>query len=401
MTASAEPQPAQNRDGQLCILLATRGRPEMLAQVFASLATNTVRKDKTSVWLYVDEDDQITRQAIEQGRFPDPGLHLHWHISRRTGNIGEAFDLLIAAEGNASQMYMTAVDDARFDTPGWDEIIRTKFNEYPDGVLLAFAHDPMTADAATYVILGWGWLKVIGRAFPPYFPHWFPDSWVDQVGRMAGRHFKLPILLYPIRGKGRTKLMRNLPFWTRFFQLTLDERKEAARKLIAVAHPHDDDGRAAALTAMEQVAAGLKKDAQSFSDIYATFQEERHAELTIEQRAAFNPLYFKHEALAVSRLIILAQEHIEKKEFAEAMECLDATQLSDLHVRQAQVLKAECLRALGRPAEADRVLKDALAAWPQMNTLRRAFRFLGMVANDGKRLLVGLTEKGKKGGAAK
>jgi len=41
--------------------------------------------------------------------------------------------------------------------------------------------------------------------------------------------------------------------------------------------------------------------------------------------------------------------------------------------------------------------KETLAVWPQMTLLRRTFRFLGMVANDGKRMLVGLTSKGKKG----
>jgi hypothetical protein len=42
-------------------------------------------------------------------------------------------------------------------------------------------------------------------------------------------------------------------------------------------------------------------------------------------------------------------------------------------------------------------LKESLAAWPQMTALRKSFRFLGMVANDGKRMLVGLTEKGRRG----
>jgi hypothetical protein len=52
---------------------------------------------------------------------------------------------------------------------------------------------------------------------------------------------------------------------------------------------------------------------------------------------------------------------------------------------------------LGKNAEADQVLKESLAAWPQMTTLRKCFRFLGMVANDGKRLWVGMTEKGGRG----
>jgi hypothetical protein len=54
------------------------------------------------------------------------------------------------------------------------------------------------------------------------------------------------------------------------------------------------------------------------------------------------------------------------------------------------------LRALGRQSESDRVAKDAIAAWPRMNAMRRFFHFMGMVANEAKTLLVGLTSKGKR-----
>jgi hypothetical protein len=394
------PQPSSPAAGNPCnlaVLLATRGRPEMLAQVFASLAANTTRKDQTALWLYVDEDDTITRDAIAKKQFPDTGFLVHWHIGPRIGNVAETFNILLQQQDCDAQLFITAVDDARFDTQGWDEIIRAKYRQYPDGVMLAFAHDPMSADAATYVIFSQGWVKTLGRAFPSYFPHWFPDTWVDQVGRMAGRHDKLPILLYPIRGKGRTKLMRNLPFWSRFFQLTLGERKEAARRIVHAIHPENSPARTAALAQLETVAAELLKNEERFSDLYCAFQEERHAELSTEERAAFNPAYFRHEAQAVSRLILLGQEQIERKQYEAAMNYLAGTHYSDLRVRQVQLLKAQCLRALGREAEANAVSQEIIAAWPQMTAARRLFRFLGMVANDGKRMLVGLTEKGRGG----
>ena len=377
---------------RVTVLIVTRARPQMLAEVFASLATNTTRKDSASLWLYVDEDDTVTRDAIARSEFPDPGFPVHWHIGHRTGNVAEAFELLLREPTCVSDYYINSVDDARFDTPGWDEIIRNKFREFPDGFLLGFAHDPMTTDAATYLIYSRQWVETLGGVFPLYFPHWFPDSWVDQVARMAGRYAKLPIVMYPIRGKGRTKLMRNLPFWTRFFQLTLPEREEAARKLIATINPAD---KAAALATLRQVADQFRKDGDCFSDVYCAFQEERHAELAIEDREQFNAKYFKHEAVAVARLIELARELIAQKKFTAAMGLLDCVQLSDLKVRQAHALMAECLCGLGRNAEADRLKFETLSAWPQMNSLRRCFRFLGMVANDGKRLFVGMKEKPK------
>jgi hypothetical protein len=92
----------------------------------------------------------------------------------------------------------------------------------------------------------------------------------------------------------------------------------------------------------------------------------------------------------------MAQQHFDKKEYAEALKYLEATQLADIRARPAQEMMVQCLRALGRQADAERVAKDAILAWPRMSVMRRFFRFLGMVANEAKGLLVGLTSKGKR-----
>ncbi len=390
--------------GQISILIATRARPEILAGVFASLNAHTARKELVSLWLYVDEDDSITRQAIAAKQLPEMDLAVHWHVGPRTACLGDTHDALWAASGEG-QLFAagdTAVgrvveDCLGFDTPGWDEVARKAFAAYPDGVLLAFPHDPMTADTATYPLFGWGWLAELRRFFPGYFPYWYDDRWVSQVARLAGRYVKLPILLYPFRGRGRTRRMRNLPFWARFFQLMLEERKEDARRLIRAVHAKDAAAREAALGKVEEIAAALIREEGSFSDLYGVFQEERHSDLSPAERRAFDPQYVGREAFAITRLVSLAQQQFQAGRFAEAMEYLDATHLSDLRLRQAQLLKVECLRKLGRDAEAGRLEKEALAAWPEHSAARRLFRFLGMVANDGRRLLVGLTEKGRRG----
>ena len=67
--------------------------------------------------------------------------------------------------------------------------------------------------------------------------------------------------------------------------------------------------------------------------------------------------------------------------------------MSNLRVRQAQDMKVECLRALGKNSEADKLAKEVLIAWPELNFFRRLFRFLGMVASDGKAMAVGFLSK--------
>jgi hypothetical protein len=385
----------QIHPGEICLIMATRGRPEMLAEVFAALKTHTAQKEKVSLWLYVDEDDDLTRTAIDSGALSDAGVRLHWHFGGQTSGLGEMQHILWQASGRTAEIYMVLGDDVRFDTPGWDNVLRETSAKFPDGIFLASPHDPMTADTCTYPVFGWRWLETLQQLFCGHFPFWYDDRWVHQIGEMTGRYTWLPIVVLPIHGKGRTRRMRDVPFWARFFQLTLDERKESAKKLIAAMNP-DPKKNDAALKSLEQRAAELEKQQDKFSDLYAVFQEERFTLHTPEERRAFNPAYFKKEADAVAQMLQYAQQRISEKKFEESLKFIDATFMSNIRLRQAQDMKVESLRALGKNSEADKLAKETLAAWPEMNFARRLFRFLGMVASDGKAMIVGFLKGGGK-----
>lgn len=380
---------------EICLIMATRGRPQLLAEVFAALKQNTAQPDQVSLWLYVDEDDAVTRDAIAAGRLDDAGVQLHWHISGQTSGLGQMQSILWQASGRTAEIYMVLGDDVRFGTPGWDDLLRGVARKFPDGIFLASPHDPMTADTCTYPVFGWRWLETLQQLFCGHFPFWYDDRWVHQIGEMAGRYAWLPIVVQPVGGKGKTRRMRDVPFWARFFQLSLDERKASAKKLIDAMNLTAEE-KAAALKNLEQHAAEIEKQQEKFSDLYAVFQEERFTLHTPEERRAFNPGYFQKESTAVALLVGFAQQRIAEKKFAEAIQFLDATFMSNLRLRQAIDLKVQCLRELGRNAEADRLTKETLGAWPEMNFFRRIFRFLGMVASDGKAMIVGFLHSAKK-----
>ena len=383
----------QIRPGEISLIMATRGRPEMLAEVFVSLKTNTAQQDKTSLWIYVDADDAVTRKAIDDGTLGDAGIKVHWHIGQQTSGLCETQHTLWHNSGHTSEVYMITCDDVSFGTRGWDDIVREASQGHPDGIFLACPYDPATADTCTYPIFGWRWLETLQQIFPGHFPYWYDDRWVHQIGVMAGCYERLPVIMPPIRGKGKTRRMRDLPFWARFFQLSLDERKDSAKKLIDAMNL-DPEKKDAALKNLEQRATELEKQQDKFSDLYAVFQEERFTLHTPEERRAFNPRYFEKEAAAVGRLMEIARQRIADKRYDEALKFLDGTLMSNLRVRQAQDMKVECLRALGRNAEADKLAGETLAAWPEMNFFRRMFRFLGMVATETKTMIVGFLSKG-------
>jgi len=384
------------KQGEIAILLSTRGRPEKLLEVFTSLQKSTVGKDRISLWLYVDDDDQVTRKAIDGKIFPELGFPIHWHIGPRTPDWGQTYHVLWAATGRTAEVYMIANDDVRFETVGWDNILREQFLKYPDGIVLACPYDPVAPSIATFPIIGGGWLNTMGRIYAGYFHYWFDDVWVDQIGRMIDRYINVPMLLSPIKGKGKTQRMRCLPFWQRFLQLTLRERKEAASKLIAAIYPNDEKARTVALAKMEEVAATFVVPPPNFSDLFQTYREERHTAMSPEERDRFAPFYFKQEAHAVSALLAYAQDHFDKKEYVEALNYIEATQMADVRVRQAHEMQVKCLQALGRNSEAAKVADEAILAWPRMNIVRRMFRFLGEATMEGKTLLVGLVSGGKR-----
>lgn len=393
---SLDPVAAGVRRGEISILMATRARPEMLAEELATLKANTRQKDKLAVWLYVDDDDEVTRNAVEGGRFADLDFRVHWHFGPRPPALGQAHQALWNASGRASEVYMISCDDARFDTPGWDDVVRREFGRFPDGVMLAFAHDP-NAEQATYPFIGWGMLRVLGyeKVFPGIFAFWFDDKWVEQIAQMAGRSALIPMTINPIGGgKGKTQRMRCVPFWTRFFQLLMPERKECAERLVAAMHPNDEAVRSAALKNLEEVWAKLvREEEKSFSDLYCVFQEERHTALSPEDRNVFNPLYIRQEVMAVTRLLSHAQHLIKAGRFEEALKYVEATQMADLRLRQAQEMKITCLRELGKAVEADALERERFLSWPDMSLARRIFRFLGMIANEVRRIVAARSQK--------
>ena len=74
---------------------------------------------------------------------------------------------------------MIANDDVRFETKGWDDILRAHFKPYPDGILLACPYDPVAPAIATFPIMGWGWLKTVQSVYSGYFFYWYEDKWED------------------------------------------------------------------------------------------------------------------------------------------------------------------------------------------------------------------------------
>ena len=380
------PPPVTDKD-HLSLLLPTRGRPEMLAQVFASLEQTVAQKNKVAVWLYIDHDDQVTMDAIQAGKFKGYTFGIHWVVGESAASLGEILNLTWRACTSGSGIFMMHVDDTLFVTPGWDDIIRAAFNKHPDRILVAYPHDPELHEPTFQMILSAEWLAVTERFSTGYFPFWFEDTWLDQIGQIIGRREQLPIKLGMIGGKGKTSRMRNVAFWTGFYNHTLDERVHLAKELLQQIHPKPCTEREQIEHASRAVIHRFHEETKNFSDLYAVFREERHSNLTAEQRDTLDERYFILEARAVARLLAKVSFMIKAQRFEEALVVLQVVAYADIRPRFANVLKAECLRATGKPAEADKLLQENAQIWPDNPLVRRLFRFVAYIFIEAKRMI--------------
>ena len=152
----------------------------------------------------------------------------HW--GRQTSGLGEMQQILWAGFRPRCRNLHDHCDDVVSARRAGTKYPR-HVKKFPDGIFLAVRS---IRDVRHLHVSDFGrrWLETLQQIFPGHFPYWYDDRWVHQIGEMAGCYIRLPIVMPPIRGKGRTRRMRDLPFWARFFQLCLDERKASARKLI-------------------------------------------------------------------------------------------------------------------------------------------------------------------------
>ncbi len=216
----------------ISILLPTRERPEKLRKLLNSLYTTTHKKGLIDVWIYFDNDDDVTRSFSKNDIIEQYDFDIRWISGERTISQGEMVNLLWEQCTTNAGIYFPCIDDYLFVTQNWDDVVRDAFHRYDDRLLLAYPMDPTAGpEQATFNILSGEWINLTGRIYTQYFPFWFDDCWVDQVAQLIQRKCKLPMRMEPQGGKGRTPRMKNLVFWNSFFENTLDERILEAERL--------------------------------------------------------------------------------------------------------------------------------------------------------------------------
>lgn len=220
---------------KISMLMPTRGRPEKLDAALRQFDATVHHHHLFDAWIYVDEDDGITREYIDSGCWKNMGYKVNWVIKPGTLTIGQMCNTLWQQCTTNSGIYLPFVDDYAMQTPCWDDILRSTFDQFPDRIGLAHIPDTNNDhDDVTILALSAEWLNAVGYVLTEYFVTWYDDIWLGEISKMVGRIIKVPIVVEASGGRGNSPRLRNLKFWNHFYMNLLDERIDAANRIYEI-----------------------------------------------------------------------------------------------------------------------------------------------------------------------
>lgn len=216
----------------LSLLIASRGRPTELLRTISETDAHLALPDQTVISVALDWDDE-TMRGVEP---PETRARLVWHVGEREDSLGQKYNR--AADNAPAAIYALGADDNVFKTDGWDQRIRDCSAHFGDG--LGFVYFGRLDGTLPTNMAVPHKLKEFqaGMLFPPYWPVWFHDTWVDEVAHMCGRILWTDIEVEEIGGRGMSRGVRDVAFWAALFDAMRPIRFQVAANLSQAHNPH-------------------------------------------------------------------------------------------------------------------------------------------------------------------
>lgn len=213
---------------KLSVCIASRGHPQDLLAVIKSVDDHADDPANTLISVALDDDDESNPEP------PSTRCELRWSVAPREDSLGAKYN---RAQINAiADWYVLGADDNLFVTQGWDEIIRKHAELYRgEPGLIYFGR--LDGTLPTQMAIPHSFISYQGFLFPPYWPFWFHDTWIDEIGHLTSRILWAPIQIQEIGGRGKTRGLRDVIFWAEFFELLRPAREEIAQRISNAYNP--------------------------------------------------------------------------------------------------------------------------------------------------------------------
>jgi hypothetical protein len=189
----------------ISICCPSRGRP-VLAQRMINTAYNTAsNKNNIEFLIYLNDNDPKLKeyeQILDPKHYivgPDQSTCFSWNQM---------------SEQSQGDIVMLAGDDIQFQTLNWDLEIEKAFDMFEDKICMVVPwdangkgkgaeHKDKTVPVivrdepigAPHFFVHRNWIKTLGYFAPPFFWHWYVDSYTQAVSRKLGRCVLLPYVV--------------------------------------------------------------------------------------------------------------------------------------------------------------------------------------------------------------
>lgn len=212
---------------RLTTIIGTRGRPEMLRDTVMASLPNMVLPE-SRLLIAVDADDDATLADI--GWLPRDHRVL-LSVEPREDTRGPKYDR--AFKMAPADIYMPVGDYTPIHGNAWDATVCAAATLFPDGIGVVQTM-PINASFPGIQAPTAKLVELMGYIYPPHFPFWFIDHWLDDIARMIGRQVTVDIGSdhFSMSGQRKTIGLREVGFWCDYFDALTPERFEQASRII-------------------------------------------------------------------------------------------------------------------------------------------------------------------------
>jgi len=209
----------------LSIILAARSRPELLRRTVDTTLPN-IRDIGTTLLIAVDKDDPETVSVAMQ--LEADNHRVFASVKPREDSFGAKYNRVLTEA--PADVYLPMADYAPHITPGFDTKILEAASLFPDGIGVVYNHMANLSFPDVNGVTA-KFAEKMGYLYPPYFPYWFVDHWVDDIAKLIGRISFADVTLDKSLRPG-THDRREVAWWATFYDAGVVHRRNLARSIV-------------------------------------------------------------------------------------------------------------------------------------------------------------------------
>lgn len=205
----------------------------MLERLIQSLIETAGADRRFEILVSVDDDDPAWFNQPPHAPWTAE-RPVTWYYGGRAATLGIKLNTM-AKQSNGQILWFIA-NDMVMATYGWPDKFRAVVANLPNGMGVPFVHDDLHPDHASYPILTRQMIDAVGFMFPPWFPHWYIDTWWDQLGILLGVRGEIDVTVIAPEGRGQSHGLKDVTFWATLFCELLPFRSRDAMGLAKIAY---------------------------------------------------------------------------------------------------------------------------------------------------------------------